>query len=128
MSAIPLCSGERLTRLHDARDRRRPARRRRAGAGDPVIVRGARSGPIENRFGPMRLAADWQRTDHGTMPEVPSTESAGSAHGQLPMMLMARAATTRIVTSETMLSSIINNFAREVIGRASVGLNAVAVQ
>ena len=74
MSAIPLCSGERLTRLHDARDRRRPARRRRAGAGDPVIVRGARSGPIENRFGPMRLAADWQRTDHRTMPEVPSTE------------------------------------------------------
>jgi hypothetical protein len=30
------------------------------------------------------------------------------------MMLMARAATTMIVTRETMLSNIINNFARDV--------------
>ena len=66
--------GARRLRLRCARPRCRRPCRRRAGAGDPVIVRGARSGPIENRFGPMRLAADWQRTDHGTMPEVPSTE------------------------------------------------------
>ena len=44
------------------------------------------------------------------------------------MMFTARAATTMIVTSETMLSNIINNFARAVTGKASVGLNAVAVQ
>jgi hypothetical protein len=40
------------------------------------------------------------------------------------MMFTARAATTMIVTSETMLSNIINNLARDVTGRASVGLSA----
>jgi len=43
-------------------------------------------------------------------------------------MLIARDATTTIVTSENPLSSIISNLARDVSGRASVGLNAVAVE
>jgi hypothetical protein len=43
-------------------------------------------------------------------------------------MLITRAATAIIVMSETVLSTIINNLAREVIGKASVGLKAVAVQ
>ena len=47
---------------------------------------------------------------------------------QLPRMLIARDATTRIVASEIKLSNIISSFARGVIGNASVGLNAVAVQ
>jgi Alpha amylase, catalytic domain len=47
---------------------------------------------------------------------------------QLPSMLIARAATVTIVTRETVLSNIINILAREVSGRTSVGLNAVAVQ
>lgn len=46
---------------------------------------------------------------------------------QLPSMLIARAPTAMIVTNEIVLSSIINNLAREVSGAASVGLNAVAV-
>jgi hypothetical protein len=46
----------------------------------------------------------------------------------LPSMLIAREATAMIVTSEMMLSNIINSLARKVRGRASVGLNAVAVQ
>jgi hypothetical protein len=48
--------------------------------------------------------------------------------GQLPSMLIARAATVTIVTRETVLSNIISILAREVSGRTSVGLNAVAVQ
>lgn len=47
---------------------------------------------------------------------------------QLPRMLMARAATVTSVRSETALSSIISSFARDVSGRVSVGLNAVAVE
>jgi hypothetical protein len=43
-------------------------------------------------------------------------------------MLIAREATTTIVTSEIVLSSIISILARDVRGRASVGLNAVAVE
>jgi len=43
-------------------------------------------------------------------------------------MPMARAATKRIVASETVLWTIVNIFARRVIGTVSVGLNAVAVQ
>lgn len=43
-------------------------------------------------------------------------------------MLMALAATIRIVTSDMRLSSIISIFARIVIGATSVVLNAVAVE
>jgi aquaporin Z len=46
---------------------------------------------------------------------------------QLPSMLIARAATVTIVTNEIVLSSIINNLARDVSGKSSVALNAVAV-
>lgn len=42
-------------------------------------------------------------------------------------MLMARDTTIIIVTSEMVLSIIINSLARRVSGKASVGLNAVAV-
>jgi hypothetical protein len=48
--------------------------------------------------------------------------------GQLPSMLIARAATVTIVTRETVLSNIISILAREVSGSTSVGLNAVAVE
>jgi len=46
---------------------------------------------------------------------------------QLPSMLIARAATVMIVTNEIVLSIIISNLAREVSGKSSVALNAVAV-
>ena len=47
---------------------------------------------------------------------------------QLPRTLIARAATTTIVTSEIELSSIIIIFARDVRGMTSVALKAVAVE
>jgi hypothetical protein len=43
-------------------------------------------------------------------------------------MLIARDATTTIVAREIVLSSIISSLARDVSGRASVELNAVAVE
>ena len=42
-------------------------------------------------------------------------------------MLIARAATAARFTSEIVLSTIINSLARDVRGRVSVGLKAVAV-
>ena len=47
---------------------------------------------------------------------------------QVPRTLIARAATTTIVTNEIVLSSIISTLARAVNGSVSVGLNAVAVE
>src|ERR1700747_2780628 len=46
---------------------------------------------------------------------------------ELGIMLMARDRIITIVKSEIVLSIIINILARRVIGKASVGLNAVAV-
>ena len=47
---------------------------------------------------------------------------------QLPRILIAREATTTIVSSEIVLSSIISSLAREVSGATSVVLKAVAVE
>jgi hypothetical protein len=57
-----------------------------------------------------------------------SNNDISTVIAQLPSMLIARAATVTIVTRETVLSNIISILAREVSGRTSVGLNAVAVQ
>jgi hypothetical protein len=59
------------------------------------------------------------RSRHGTGP---------TPHQPHWRMLMARDATMRIVAREIALWSIISIFARDVSGRASVALNAVAVE
>ena len=53
---------------------------------------------------------------------------SGTSYTQVPRMLIARDATATIVTSEIVLSSIISALARDVSGRTSVELNAVAVE
>ena len=91
--------------------------------GDLTFACGPHNRLVENR----RLA-DSKLQDAAALHEITAGNGGLGVPVQLPRMLIARDATTRIVASEIKLSNIISSFARGVIGNASVGLNAVAVQ
>ena len=66
--------------------------------------------------------------DNSVTPERPFPDGNEWAGAQLPSSPIAREAIARTVTSAMRPSAIINNLARVVIGMASAGLNAAAVQ
>lgn len=81
----------------------------------------------EHRYGQKTQEEEPQRTHVDVAPALACLQHAGRGvhhYGRTPT---ARDATMTMVKSEIMLSIIISIFARRVSGKASVGLNAVAV-